>query len=207
MLLASHPHPRDRLLRRARAALPSGGHSSAVLASAISWLRVQPHVDPNRVWILSGSRGTEAELLVAGNYPKLVHGIVAEAPSAFANGAVRGNRATAQYGAPAWTFNSKPIADNTPLPANRIHGPALLISGRDDKVWLSDLAADQVMSELPHGAERHVHVNYPDAGHLVLGIPYTPIIPSELADGGTSAGINVAHASDWPAMIAFIDQN
>jgi hypothetical protein len=89
----------------------------------------------------------------------------------------------------------------------RIDGPALLISGGDDTVWPSDLAADQIMSALPDNAEPHVHLNYPDAGHLVLGIPYTPISPSELADGGTSTGNNAAHTSDWPAMIAFIAQH
>jgi pimeloyl-ACP methyl ester carboxylesterase len=176
-------------------------------ARAISWLRSQPQVDPNRVWILSSSRGTEAELLVAADYPKLVHGIVAEAPSAFANGALRGTCAATHFDAPAWTFNDKPIADNTPLPANRIDGPALLISGADDTVWPSDLHADQIMAALPHNGNPHIHLNYPDAGHLVLGIPYTPILPSELAAGGTTAGNNAAHTSDWPAMITFIAQH
>ncbi len=156
------------------------------------------------VWILSGSRGTEAELLVAANDAKLVHGIVAEAPSAFANAAVHGTCAISQVGAPAWTFDGKPIRDNTRLPASRIDGSVLLISGGDDTVWPSDLAADQIMSALPNNGEPHVHLNYPDAGHLVLGIPYTPIFPSELADGGTSTGDNAAHTTGWPPMIAFI---
>lgn len=35
---------------------------------AIRWPRRQPHVDPPRVWIHSGSRGTDAELLVAAHW-------------------------------------------------------------------------------------------------------------------------------------------
>jgi hypothetical protein len=37
--------------------------------------------------------------------------------------------------------------------------------------------------------------------------PYTPILPSELAAGGTTAGNNAAHTSDWPAMVTFIAQH
>jgi pimeloyl-ACP methyl ester carboxylesterase len=173
-------------------------------ARAISWLRSQPQVNPSRVWILSGSRGTEAELLLAADYPKRVHGIVAEAPSAFANAALRGTCPATRFGAPAWTLNGKPIADNSPLPANRINGPVLLVSGGDDTDSPSELHADQIIAALPHNAQPHVHLNYPNAGHFVLSIPYTPFLPTELVDGGSAAGNSAAHTSDWPATIAFI---
>jgi hypothetical protein len=42
---------------------------------------------------------------------------------------------------------------------------------------------------------------YPAAGHTVLSLPY---YPTSTADGGTAAGNEGAHASDWPAMLRFI---
>ncbi len=168
-------------------------------ARAIRWLRSQPQVDPRRVWILSGSRGTEAELLVAAHWPDLVHGVVAEAPAGSANRAFRGTCA-ATYGAPAWTLNGRGVSANTFLGPG-VRGPVMLISGGDDSVWPSQFQADQVMTALPHDGAAHVHLNYPGAGHIVLAYPS---LPSAADEGGTVAANAAAHASDWPAMLRFI---
>jgi pimeloyl-ACP methyl ester carboxylesterase len=176
---------------------------------AIDWLRSRPDVDPGRVWMLSGSRGSEAELLLAAHWPRLVHGLVAEAPSSFPHGSLPGAcRTTGANGrAPAWTLGGKPISTSNPIPVQRITGPVLLVSGGQDQVWPSEQYADQIMRALPRNGQPHIHLNYPTAGHLVLGIPYTPILSSELADGGTVEGNSAARASDWPAMIAFIAEH
>lgn len=163
------------------------------------WLRAQPQVDPRRVWILSGSRGTEAELLVAAHWPDLVHGVVGESPGGSANGAFHGTCA-ATYHAPAWTLDGRAVALGTPL-GQGIRGPVMLISGGDDTVWPSQYQADQVMTVLPHDGAAHVHLNYPGAGHLVLAYPTIPTPPGY---GGTSAANEAAHAADWPAMLRFI---
>src|ERR1700759_3445726 len=98
---------------------------------AIRWLRDRPQVNPRRVWILSASRGTEAEMLVAGNWPGLVHGVVAAAPGAFPDGPYHGTcqAKDAGSGVAAWTRNGRPVSTSVPLPASRIRGPALLVSG------------------------------------------------------------------------------
>ncbi|MGH2892338.1 MAG: acyl-CoA thioesterase/bile acid-CoA:amino acid N-acyltransferase family protein [Solirubrobacteraceae bacterium] len=171
---------------------------------AIRWLRSQPQVNPSRVWILSASRGTEAEMLVAGEWPGLVHGVVADAPGAFPAGPYHGTcRATGVTPATgAWTLHGRPVSTSVPLPAARIRGPVMLVSGGADAVWPADLQADQVMKMLPHDGAAHVHLNYPAAGHLVLGVPYYP----ETVDGtgGSLAADQAAAASDWPAMLRFI---
>lgn len=173
---------------------------------AIRWLRSQPQVDPDRVWILSGSRGTEAELLVAAHWPTLVHGVVAESPSLFVNGAYSGDcPATGASGLkPAWTLNGGPLANSSPIPVQRISGQVLLVTGGNDLVWPSGIYAGRIMSSLPHDRAAHVRLNYPTAGHLVLAIPYAPIARGELADGGTVAGDSAAYISDWPATLSFI---
>ena len=58
---------------------------------AIEWLRSEPQVDPRRVWILSGSRGSEADLLVAAHWPTLVRGVIATAPSSVVWGTAPGH--------------------------------------------------------------------------------------------------------------------
>jgi dienelactone hydrolase len=170
---------------------------------AIRWLRAQPQVDPSRVWIHSGSRGTEAEMLVAGHWPRLVHGLVAEAPADFPNGPYHGTcqPKDANTAVGAWTLNGRPVSVSEPLPVARFHGPVMLVSGGEDALWPSDLQANQLMTALPHDHAAHVHLNYPAAGHEVLGIPYYPAPPAQ--DGGTAAANEAAYTSDWPAMLRF----
>lgn len=76
-------------------------------ARAIRWMRHRPSVDPGRVWLLSGSRGTEAEALLAAHFPRLVHGFVAEAPSSTAYASFPGTcRPRTRY---AWTLHGHPV--------------------------------------------------------------------------------------------------
>lgn len=169
---------------------------------AIRWLRAQPQVDSSRVWIHSGSRGTEAEMLVAGDWPGIVHGLVAEAPASFPNGPYHGTcqPKAASTATGAWTEDGRPVSVSQPLPAARFRGPALLVSGGADDIWPSDIQADQLMRWFPHDGAAHIHLNYPDAGHIVLDFPYAPAA----IDGGTAAATQAAHVSDWPAMLRFI---
>lgn len=171
---------------------------------AIRWLRAQPQVNPQRVWILSASRGTEAEMLVAGDWPDLVHGVVESAPGAFPAGGYHGTCQATDVGPAigAWTLNGHPVSTSVPLPAARVRGPALLVSGGQDALWPSELQADQLMKLFPHDGAAHVHLNYPAAGHLVLGVPYFP--SSVDGTGGSLAADQAATAQDWPAMLRFI---
>jgi dienelactone hydrolase len=88
---------------------------------AIRWLRSQSQVDPSRVWVESGSRGSEPALLVDAHWPGLVHGVVVSAPSSETYGPPPGPclSATAAAGArrrgpraqpAAWTLRGKPLA-------------------------------------------------------------------------------------------------
>ncbi len=210
---------------------------------AIKWLRSQSQVDPRRVWILSVSRGSEADLLVAAHWPALVHGVIAAAPSSVVWGGISGQCSSPGY--TAWTLHGRPLNSATAesaytrnpdgsfsgrssflsglagpdaaaarIPIERFKGPVMLMSGGDDQLWPSTVFADQIMASLQHDPARHVHLNYPDAGHLVFGVPSAPAAIEQknatggvLDLGGTPAGDAAAHASDWPAAIRFIQSN
>lgn len=239
-LLASHGTPALALAYFDETGLPCSLNDIPLeyFAKAIRWLRTQPSVDPTRIWVLSASRGTEAELLTAAAWPKLLHGIVAGAPSSIGYGAFTGQ--CAPRGDVAWTLRGRPIAHATigaptlnpngslddraefqatlgtpttqaaAIPIRRFRGPALLISGGDDQIWPSDTYANQIMHELRTDPSRHEHLNYPGAGHIVLGIPSVPPATNEsagrttIALGGTASADDAAHRADWPEMIRFI---
>ena len=50
-------------------------------ARALRWLAHQPDVIANQLYVSGVSRGSEAALLLAVHYPKLVHGVIASSPS------------------------------------------------------------------------------------------------------------------------------
>ena len=170
---------------------------------AIEWLRSEPQVDPRRVWILSGSRGSEADLLVAAHWPTLVRGAVATAPSSVVWGAAPGH--CQPLGLTAWTLHGQPLntdassgsATRNPdgsfsdrsaflsgltgpsataarIPIERFKGPLMLISGGADELWPSTVFANRIMAALHAVPADHVHLNYPAAGHLVFGVPSAP---------------------------------
>lgn len=68
-LLASHGIPALALAYFDGPGLPCALNDIPLeyFVKAIRWMRRQPEVDPTRVWLFSGSRGTEAELLVAAH--------------------------------------------------------------------------------------------------------------------------------------------
>lgn len=100
------------------------------------------------------------------------------------------------------------------LPIERFKGPVMLISGGDDQLWPSPVFADRIIASLDADPARHVHLNYPGAGHLVYDIPSLPEATEQrggrgyLLDlGGSLAADNAAHINDWPAAIQFILSN
>jgi len=242
-LLASHGIPTLALAYFDEPGLPCALSNIPLeyFEKAIRWLRLQPQVDPGRVWVMSGSRGSEAALLVASYSGSLVHGVVADAPSSDVYGPLPGTCAPTEPGS-SWTYQGIPLAAATEdaadvlhnhdgslsfapaflsglpdtardaqIPTGRIKGPVLLISGGDDQLWPSNTYADRIMASLHDDPSVHVHLNYPAAGHFVLGPPYVPTLNEErygknevLALGGTNAAYDAAHQRDWPATITFV---
>ena len=91
-------------------------------------LASQPQVDPAHVLAMGYSRGSEAALLLADNFPTLFHGAVVYSPSSEVN--VAGdNQARA-----AWILGPR-VVDPGPIDVSHISGPVLAVAGDQDSIW------------------------------------------------------------------------
>lgn len=95
------------------------------------------------------------------------------------------------------------------IPVEKIHGPVMLLAGRDDQIWPSAFMAGRIMARL---RGRHpypdVMVAYDDVGHPIP-YAYTPLggdrRRAALDVGGTEAGTAKAQADAWPKILAFLE--
>lgn len=105
-----------------------------------------------------------------------------------------------------------PAARRAAIPAERINGPVLLLTGGDDRLWESTVMAEQLIrrmtaNDFTHGV-RHVH--YPDAGHNIgggeqaYGVPNLPPRDRGNSSGGTRQGNSVAGVAGWLEVLAFL---
>ncbi len=106
-------------------------------------------------------------------------------------------------------------AEAAAIPVERIRGPVLLFSGKDDRLWpsveLASIAESRLLEHRhPHPVE---HVSYDAAGHLI-GHPYLPATIHSLvhtlrgdaiALGGTNAGDAFAQADSWRRVLRFLE--
>jgi dienelactone hydrolase len=186
-------------------------------ATAVRWLARQPGIDPSRIWALSGSRGSEAEFLLAAHWPGLLHGLVAEAPSSIGYGPVRGQ--CMPRSPVAWTVHGKPVphapaggvprltanglVDERPvflrtvglsstqaarIPIGHYRGPVMLFAGGSDELWPSSTYAHQLIAELHADPSVHRLIIYPSAGHIVFGVPS---IPAPVTETGARFTLNL----------------
>lgn len=206
---------------------------------AIAWLARQPEVDPARMGIFGISKGGEAALLVGSRSPQLRavaagvpssvvwQGISARfgapptstwslggAPAPYLphDSTVRFDFARYMESIYALHAGALPMAEAHPdaiIPVERINGPVLLISGRDDAMWPSSAMSDMVVARLQAKGFSHPveHLAYADAGHAVSSppaLPNTSGYPDEAA-GGTAAGNAAGRADMWRRLILFFD--
>ena len=200
---------------------------------ALDWLCAQPRVDARRIGVLGGSKGAEAALLVASRDRRL-RAVVAGVGSSVAWQGY--NPKNLLNPGPSWTKAGKPapfVRYDTSKPftglrdlyarslakapadafiaVERINGPVLLVSGRDDAIWPCTPMSDQVMARLDHAKFRfaHTHLAYDDAGHAGFGEPLAAgvkVPPALLAQAGGTAEGNLAMRADaWPKVLAFLD--
>ena len=212
-------------------------------ATAVDWLKSQPSVDANRIGVLGTSRGGELALLLGATYPSAFRVVVANVPSSVVWPGLSNDAET-----PAWTLNGKPLpavpsnfgrADLTlagrerflkrmsapgalsraAIPVERIAGPILLISGKDDQLWPSDVFAAQVVERLKSHNFRHdvEHYSYEHAGHMMTR-PYVPtsdvrqvrlhpISKRPNMMGGTPEGQARANIDSWEKLLSFLDRH
>ena len=173
--------------------------------TAIERLREEPDVDPDRIWLVGTSRGSEAAALVAARHPDLVAGVALTAPAATV-GCTPGDRTRV-----AWTEGGAPIPcdPETPLPVEDVDGPVIATCGGDDALWPACPQAEELFDRLaaedrPLGDRL---VSDQTAGHLVgLLTPYvwpTSATRTEgLPMGGNPRADDRVRAQVWPYLLA-----
>jgi dienelactone hydrolase len=101
------------------------------------------------------------------------------------------------------------------IPVERINGPVLLISGKEDAMWPSTRYSEMVMSRLAERGHPYPdqHLAYEGAGHII-GQPWVPttvfasahpVSDTLYAYGGSAKGSADARADVWPKTLAFLD--
>jgi hypothetical protein len=113
--------------------------------------------------------------------------------------------------APLFSHDLEVFGDtgNAEIPVENIHGPVLLLSGKDDQIWPSSLMAARVLERL----RRHTHpyadqsVSYEAVGHWIP-CEYLPTAGErqkmKLMIGGTPEGTAAALADSWPKILNFL---
>jgi dienelactone hydrolase len=209
------------------------------LKKAIDWMMAHDTIDRNRLGVIGGSKGAELALLLGSSFPEL-KAVVAYAPSSVAWPGIGGPGPSWTYQGKPVEFVPYG-AGPTPNPADggktmilmplylksldnaeavktasiaveRINGPVLLISGKDDQLWPSTVMGDAVMARLKEKNHRfeYEHLAYDKAGHSI-GTPYNPTTRSTsggtLALGGSAEANARAQADSWPKVLRFLEEN
>jgi dienelactone hydrolase len=207
-LLASHGYPALSIAYFGEPGLPRGLAEIPLeyFTRALRWLVGRPGVDENRLVVFGASRGSEAALLLAAHFPKLVRAVIAVSPSNVSVGSFPGCKDA------AWTLGGRPIpyqcsygpTENTTgaaIPVRRIRSPLLLVCGGVDSVWPSCPMAHAV--ERRHRAHGDVLLDYPHAGHGVGFVPNIPIWFEHLAGDSPEAN-PLAREQFWPRLLRFV---
>lgn len=211
---------------------------------AIDWLRANPAVDRKRIALVGASRGGEAALLIASTYPQ-IKAVVAGVPSHVVWQSLNFKEQTVKS---SWMLGGKPVpfvpynydapfttmldmflrslqqkaaVEAAIIPVEKIKGPILIISGKDDQLWASSLMCDFVVERLRNKRFRftYEHLSYENAGHAILRPtstnPSSNSAPTAtvttpagvLQMGGTKEGNAAALTDIWTKTLNFLDRN
>lgn len=216
--------------------------------NAIKWLQKQSEVNPKKIIVMGASRNAELALILASMYPELILGVVAYAPSSvswsntvlpynsealkaswiFKNtdipyvpmSKISGNNSNKIETLSYWKEGlSKTDAINKAvIKVEKINGPILLFSGKDDMVWPSSMMADMIEKRLKDNIFKFPfqNIKYENAGHLISSNPEIQsnnrtskmVIEGkeyEFEFGGTNEGDHKAKQDAKAKLIQFIN--
>jgi len=201
-LLAAHGYPAVTVAYFAWPGLPPAldGIPLEYFQTAGKILASQPQVDPAHILAMGYSRGSEAALLLADNFPALFHGAVVYSPSSEVN--VAGDNGARA----AWILGPR-VVDPGPIDVSHISGPVLAVAGKQDSIWGSASSANAIILQLSvdHSRYKDQALVYQNAGHGVGMQPYQPAGNTTLFNlGGTRVGNVAAQRDGWPKMLALL---
>ena len=171
--------------------------------NALKWLKEQPSVDPNKIIVMGASRNAELALVIASIFPDLVSGVIAYAPSSvsWSNTVLPYNsnelKPSWKYkGVDIPYVPMEKISANdtdkietleywksglakteyvtqAAIRVEKINGPILLFSGKDDKIWPSSLMVNMIEERLKERDFKFdfQNIQYAEAGHLISNNP------------------------------------
>jgi dienelactone hydrolase len=163
-------------------------------------LASQSQADPAHILVMGYSRGSEAALMLADDFPALFHGAVVYSPSSEVNAAQDDE---SRY---AWSLGPN-VIDPGPIDVSHISGPVLAFAGDLDMLWESAASANSIIEglTLAHSPYQHQAFIYKYAGHGEGMQPYQPAGETTIANlGGTAAGNVAAQRDGWPKMLAML---
>jgi len=167
--------------------------------NAIIWLTKQPEVNRNGIILMGASRNAELSLTIAAIFPELVNGVIAYAPSSVVwsntvlpfssdiikptwtyNGEdipyipmekISGTNSPKIETLPYWKNGLENIEqyEQAEIQVEKIGGPILLFSGKEDKIWPSSLMSNMIEKRIRENDFKHSfdNIQYEDAGHLI----------------------------------------
>ncbi|NUH65105.1 acyl-CoA thioesterase/BAAT N-terminal domain-containing protein [Sulfitobacter sp. S0837] len=112
-------------------------------------------------------------------------------------------------------LKDRDLAARARIPVEKIEGPVLLISGRDDRAWPSSLYSRMVVSTLKRSQHPHQvsHLDFNDAGHSI-NLPFVPstqlstmhpVSKVPFTSGGTPSGNAKADEGSWRGVLNFLN--
>ena len=215
------------------------------------WLKIQPEVDPNKIIVMGASRNAELTLVIASTFPEMVSGAVAFAPSSvsWSNTVIPYNsddlKPSWTYRGKAVPFiameklkgstkekldlltywnsglGKSEFQESAAIKVERINGPILLFSGKDDAVWPSVKMANRIEQrlEINDFAYSFQNIQYENAGHLISRNPENDNDTKErfgkmrldgkdytFSFGGTQEGDNLAKKDAKKKVILFLER-
>lgn len=195
----------------------------------LTFLRLQPDVDSLRVGVGGVSKGGELALLIASMHEE-VRAVAAFVPSGLVfqsiaegfpttsswsyrgsevpfvpYGAVESPRALADYYIAGIERADPATLEAATIPVERIAGPVLILSGREDNLWPSTMLGERVIERLDSHAfpHAHEHVAYEDAGHLISSVREEDVSRR----GGTQAGNREAQLDARRRFLEFFERH
>jgi dienelactone hydrolase len=195
---------------------------------AIRWLARRPDVDSLRIGIGGVSKGAELALLLASRHREL-RAVAAFAPSGMVfqsiaagfprtsswtvegrelpfvpYGTVPNSTTTAELYAAGLTAMSTEAREAATIPVERINGPVLLMSGKEDNLWPSSMLSEAVIGRLRSNSFSFPfeHVAYERAGHLISSIRDDDVTRR----GGTTEGNALAQRDGQRRFLEHFDR-
>lgn len=158
-------------------------------AKAISWLKQQPEVEPDKIIVMGASRNAELALVLASTLSESVSGVIAFAPSSISwsntvlpynsdqikaswtyqgeaipylpMAKIKGTNASKIETIPYWQAGIAKVDqyETAFIPVENINGPILLLSGKDDQIWPATMMSDMIANRLKANAFPHPFEN------------------------------------------------